>query len=457
LSHHLRVALVPLYLLVCLLLGGASRAGLWANLTLQLLGLVLIFWSLVVERRTPTGTPGRQLTVLLILMLAVVAIQLIPLPPGTWTKFGGREEIAYGYQLIGQTLPWLPISLAPHRTLSSLLWLIPAVATLLGIVKLGGYKASWMAGAVTAVAILSVAVGAMQLAGGDQSPWYFYDDTNHGVGVGFFANANHQATLLLASIPFLTAIYLSATGKGHTAQRASGLLVILIGALMILVVGLFINGSLAGFGLAVPVVGASVLMLISRRRKIPAWATALIAAVALASIYVPFSAPLGNNLTTEAAKSSDFSRYTSFTRSLEATREFLPFGSGIGTFAAIYRRYEDPAAVERTWMNHVHSDFIEVALEAGAPALIVFAIFLLWWLSRTFRVWRAEKADYFARAATIASGAIMAHSAVDYPLRTAAIAAVFAACCALMAEPRPRNARIKTEAGADQARHLSAD
>lgn len=456
-SHHLRVAAVPLYLLLCLLIGGASRAGLWANLALQLVGLALIFWSLAVERRTPMSTPGRQLTTLLLLMLLVIGTQLIPLPPGIWTKFGAREEIARGYQLIGQSLPWLPISLAPHRTLSSLFWLIPAVATLLGIVKLGGYKASWVAWVVTVVAIVSVAVGAMQLAGGDQSPWYFYEDTNYGVGVGFFANANHQATLLLATIPFLTAIYLTATGKGHSAQRASGLLVILLGSLLVLVVGLFINGSLAGFGLALPVLGASILMLISRRRRIPAWATALIAAVALAAIYVPFSAPLGNNLTTEEARSDQFSRYTSFTKSLEATQDFLPFGSGISTFAYIYRRYENPALVERTWMNHVHSDFIEVALETGAPGLVVLFIFLLWWLSRVFRIWRAEKPDYFARAATIATGAIITHSAVDYPLRTAAISALFAACCALMAESRSKVRRSAAEKTGSEARHLSAD
>jgi O-antigen ligase len=296
----------------------------------------------------------------------------------------------------------------------------------------------------------------MQLAGGDQTPWYFYEETNHGAGVGFFANANHQATLLLATIPFLSAIYLTATGKGHSAQRASGLLVILIGAVMVLLVGLFINGSLAGFGLVVPVFGASVLMLISRRRRIPAWATALTAAAALGAIYVPFSAPLGNNLTREEAKSDQFSRYTSFTKSIEATQDFLPLGSGVGTFAYIYRRYEDPALVGRTWMNHVHSDFIEVALETGAPGLIVLFIFLLWWLSRVFRIWRAEKPDYFARAATIATGAIIAHSVVDYPLRTAAISALFAACCALMAEPRSRVRRSEGPTRENEARHLSA-
>jgi O-antigen ligase len=455
-NHHLRIAIVPLYLTLCLFMGGASAAGYWANLFLQLTGLALIFWSLIVVRRTPMGTPARQLVAIVVLMLLVPVVQLIPLPPPIWTSLGGREMVVAGYKMLGQDLPWLPISLAPHKTLSSLLWLIPAVAVLLGTVKLGGFKASWIAWALAVVTILSVAVGAMQLAGGAQSPWYFYDITNHGVGVGFFSNANHEATLLVATVPFLAALYLSGTGKGRSTQHASGMLVILLGTLMVLVVGVAINGSLAGVGLAVPVVGASILMLLSRRRRLPGWLAGLLALLALACVYLPFSAPLGNNLTTTEAQESPYSRYTSFTKSIEAAKDYLPFGSGIGTFVDIYPRYEDVDAIERTYVNHVHNDYIELALETGIPGLLVLLFFLFWWVGRVFAVWRAEKPDYFARAATIASAAILAHSVVDYPLRTAAISALFAVCCALMADPRSR-VRRTDEGAVEKALHLSAD
>ena len=456
-THHLRVAAVPVYLALCLLLGGASAAGFWANLFLQLTGLGLIFWSLVAVRRTPMGAPGRQVVALVVLMLLVAAVQLIPLPPSIWTKLGGRDAVVEGYALLGQDLPWLPISLAPHKTLSSILWLIPAVAVLLGTVKLGAFKASWIAWSIAIVTILSVAAGAMQLAGGTQSPWYFYEITNYGVSVGFFSNANHEATLLVATVPFLAALYLAATGKGRSTQHASGMLVILLGALMVLVVGVAINGSLAGVGLAVPVVAASGLMLLSRRRRVPAWLAGLLAVGALACVYIPFSAPLGNNLTTVEAKTSPYSRYTSFANSIDAARDFAPFGSGIGSFVDIYPGYEDADAIDRSYMNHVHSDYIELALETGIPGLLVLLVFLAWWVGRAISVWRAEKPDYFARAATIASAAILAHSIVDYPLRTAAISALFAVCVALMAEPRPRVRRREEPARGSRARHLSAD
>jgi O-antigen ligase len=119
--------------------------------------------------------------------------------------------------------------------------------------------------------------------------------------------------------------------------------------------------------------------------------------------------------------------------------------------------YEDPATIGRWYMNHVHGDYLEVVLETGIPGLILIVLTLLWWGWRVQAIWRAEKPDHFARAATIASAAILAHSAVDYPLRTAAISALFALCLALMAEPRPATRRSEEAAPENRARHLSAD
>jgi len=97
-------------------------------------------------------------------------------------------------------------------------------------------------------------------------------------------------------------------------------------------------------------------------------------------------------------------------------------------------------------------------LETGLFGLLLVLLFLYWWCRRTITVWRAEDRNYFACAATIASGAILAHSIVDYPLRTAAISAIFAACCALMADPRERVGRKSGKRGhRGGARHLTAD
>jgi O-antigen ligase len=437
-------------------LGGASAAGYWANMALQLLAIPIIIWSLLAERTAPVSASARQLIGLMLLMLLIIALQLVPLPPAVWQMLPGRQQIAQGLTMVGEPLPWMPLSLDPYDTIASALWLLPAVAVLLGIVRLGSFRESWLAWVVAGVTIVSVAIGALQIAGGEGSPWYFYEITNFGTTTGFFSNANHFATLMVATIPFLAALYLSVVARGRSVQKSSGLFVVLAGALVVIMVGIAINHSIAGVALSIPVLAASLLMIASRVRRLPFWTPLLVGLLLVGAVAAAFSAPFANNLTTASEKSKEDSRYNSFTKSLAATRDFLPAGSGIGTFQQIYRTREDPAGVDRYYMNHVHGDYIEVALETGVPGLLLVLLFLFWWGRRTLLIWRVEEADYFARAATIATAAILAHSAVDYPLRTAAVSAVFAMCLGLMAEPRSR-VRQKEAQGEKKARHLSAD
>ena len=67
--------------------------------------------------------------------------------------------------------------------------------------------------------------------------------------------------------------------------------------------------------------------------------------------------------------------------------------------------------------------------------------FLIWFAFSAARIWRHTPAHahaidlLLARAATIVVPLLLAHSFVDYPLRTGAIMAVFAFSCALLVEP----------------------
>jgi O-antigen ligase len=94
---------------------------------------------------------------------------------------------------------------------------------------------------------------------------------------------------------------------------------------------------------------------------------------------------------------------------------------------------------------HAHSDYLELALETGVPGLVVLLLFLIWWGRAAWSAWTRPGADDYARAAAIASAAILVHSLVDFPLRTAAIGAVFAMCLALLADRRPPPATGKAD------------
>lgn len=444
----IRHFVVPAYLLLCLLLGGASAAGFTANLLLQLAALPLIGWSLWQLTRAGPPPQVRAPLGLIGLLVAILLLQLVPLPPAVWTLLPGRAPVVEGYRLLGLPLPWLPLTLAPDGALASLLWLLPAFATFLAIVLLGAFRGRAIAGAIVGVTLASVALGALQVIGGGA---YLYEVTNNGLAVGFFANSNHNATLLLVCIPFLAA--LQATLLRRASQRsASAIRLMVAAAYAVVVVGLLINSSLAGIGLGVPVALVSWTIfgrqgLTIRRVALAATAVATIAAIATIAV-----GPFGNNLFGQQTANAELSRQTSFALTLRAAHDYFPFGSGVGSFQGVYRTQEPLATVGSTYMNHAHSDWLEILLETGLPGMVLATVFVIWWFRRARTIWTAEEPDHFARAAIIAIAAMLLHSVVDYPLRTAALSAVFAACVGLMSGVRPYVRPRKTPTA---ARHLS--
>ena len=458
-GRSLRHSVIPFYLLACLLLGGSTRAP-WPNMVLQLGAVAILAWAALARPRFEAGRPGAQLAAIVAAVLGLIAIQLVPLPPAVWSALPGRDAIGHGFDLLGQPRPWLPLSLAPYDTLASALWLLPPLAILAGVLRLGAYRQMWMAVAILIATLAGVILGTLQITSADvvTSPWYLYSITNHGSLAGFFANSNHMATLLVATVPFLVAMY-GAGRSGGSSQRAhasAGQLAILGGAMLVVVLGILLNRSLAGLALGLVVLGASALVRAPLQRRFARWGVAAVGLAGLLAAGAILASPLSNNLTASGAADDFSSRYTTFGNSLRATADHFPAGSGVGSFADVYPAYENPDRVDRWFVNHVHNDYIELALETGLPGMLLIAAFLLWWMQRTVAIWRAPAIDPFARAATIASGAILLHSLVDFPLRSTGISAMFAFCVAVMVGVRRRSSvDLPTEQSEQGARHLS--
>jgi O-antigen ligase len=432
----LRPAIAPAYLFLCLLLGGSGQ-GIWNNLLLQLAGFGLIVWAAVARDVQPLPQSALRLMLLALAMLAVVALQLVPLPAALWPHLGaGRERVAAGFQLLGMAAPSLPMSLTPDQALSTLAAAVPAIALYCAIVRLRAYRESWLALALVGGTMAGVLLGALQVAGGDgtASPWYLYRQVNRGLAVGFFANANHMGNLLVITLPFVAALLAGA--RGTKVQHYSGMVALAAGIALVIIAGIALNGSIAAYVLAVPVAGASALLLVKLRQAARRWlAAAVLASLSLAAGVLALG-PLGERALGSSA--SVESRAALAANTLAATEDFLPFGSGLGSFRQVYKLYENEAGVERVVVNHAHNDYLELALETGIPGAVIVLLFLWWWASTVRRVWRFSDYSALARAATIASAALLVHSLVDYPLRTEALAAVFGMCLALMTMPKPK-------------------
>jgi O-antigen ligase len=114
--------------------------------------------------------------------------------------------------------------------------------------------------------------------------------------------------------------------------------------------------------------------------------------------------------------------------SLKAAKAQFPFGSGFGTFIPVYQLYETPETIINPYINHAHNEWIEVALEGGAPALVLVGLFLVWLfylLFKALRLARHEPVNAHIKAGGIAVLLILLHAFVDFPFRTDAIMSIF--------------------------------
>lgn len=426
--HRVNSIVVAAYLLLCILLGGSAQ-GVWTNLALQILGIALLAWSGISPRDDLGENRGSLAVDLLVACALIVALaQLIPLPPTVWQTLPGREGIAAGFAALGYPAPSFPISEVPYQSIAALFAAIPALAVLFATERLRPSPRA-IAVAVIVGTVLGIVLGVVQVGGRRQSWAYFYEFTNPGA-VGFFANRNHMATLLLVAIPLAAALVASAKSDRRSAAGRKA-----VGAalLAVIVIGIVMNGSIAAYGLVIPVALASATLApaaLNWRRP----ALALAGLTLVAGLAVLVANPIG----VEAAQSGSTGSLTKRTAVWQATStiiaENLPVGTGLGSFAQVYRQHENPADVTRLYVNHAHNDYLEIVLELGAAGAILLVLFLGWWAVTSIRIWRSSLSTPFARAATVVTAAVLAHSLVDFPLRTAAISTIFAACLGLMTQ-----------------------
>lgn len=436
-----RQAVAPVYLFLSIVMGGSAQ-GIFSNLALQLSGVAILAWAFLAPVPLEQSRTARQLAGLAVASVALVLIQLVPLPPAIWTALPGRQFVIDGYRLLGQPLPWMPLSLAPADTIATAMALLPPLAMLALILRLGAYRDSWLLVALLCATIISVGLGVVQLQNGGSGP-YLYPLANLNTASGLFANANHMATLLLVSIPFIVAL---AARRWRRLPRSNDRLLTATlagGAAVVVAVGLATNQSFALLIIGGPVAAAAALQLIPSGRvrlgRVAAMLGLLLAAGA-AVLAVVVSAGMDTSNETSVRIRADI-----WARTSDAIADHGLAGSGVGTFPSLYPQYEDPVTIERTYVNHAHNDYMEIAFETGVPGMLLLALFLAWWGRRAFAVWRSPNADELARAACIASAAILLHSLVDYPLRTAAIATSMAMALALMADPSQRRREVRLE------------
>ena len=424
-------------LVACFVLGGSARGNVASLIVLRPLSILLLgfgLWHLRVSQLKAHGfVVGMALAI-----LAVPALQLIPLPPEVWSHLPGRGLVVEIDRVAGLGPVWRPLSMTPDATWNALYAAFVPLAVLVLGIQLGDAERMRLLPLVLILAGFSAFLGLLQTLGDANGPLYFYSVTNNGSAVGLFANRNHQALLLAMMLPMLAVL-----ARGHGEAAGARRLVALVSGLALLPL-IFITGSRAG--LIVAVVALFAIPLILGRGRRPAsgvssarsrgsnalssagWAGLVLAGTCMIAItlWLGRDAALDRLLTSETAGDARIKILPTLVSMIHA---HAPAGSGMGSFLQVFQVHEPDALLRPTYMNHAHNDWLEVLLDGGAVAalllLIAFVAFLLH-SKRAFSVRAASSPTVpFARLGLVLMLLATAASVSDYPLRVPSLAALF--------------------------------
>jgi O-antigen ligase len=452
------------YLVACLVLGGGSREGFLGDVALQALAVPLLLWAAWRLLDVPAesgGNRGRWVLFLCLLAGALPAAHLVPLPPSVWTLLPGRADFEANLIAAGLETGWLPLSLVPRATWLSALALLPPMAVLLASLQLGYAERRHLSVVLLVTGLVSVGLGLLQVAQGASSLLRLYAYTNTSEAVGFFANRNHYAALLyclvlMAAVWAVASVADFARAGGALRSRRStpylAAMVVSFAVVVILVGAQAMARSRAGLGLTtVALLGGFALAFLAppattdgeaARGLMARGATRLLGAAILLALLFSSQFALYRIQDRFAGDPLADARLPFARNTIEAAIAFMPFGSGMGTFVPVYQTFEKATDnVADYYTNRAHNDFLEFWLEAGLVGLVVMAVFVVWVVVAFWRVWRRELEGgghtdrLLACAAALILVLLLAHSSVDYPLRTTALMSVFAWAAAMVVVP----------------------
>lgn len=240
---------VPAFLAVALLAGGGGSPAPLAELVVQLdfaASVAVLVWQ---GRIGPS--PPRALWLLAGTLIAVPALQLLPMPPQWWRALPGRDLATASFDLAGSGGVWRPLALVPGQTLASALALVPPLGVMLLLSRSSHAERRAVLLVMAGAGLARVLLGALQITGGG---WRIYEPTHSEWLTGFFANRNAAAVQFVLSGLALSAWAASAPPPGQSRvrlpPRREG--AILVGlAQGVLALGVVLTGSRAGSALLV--------------------------------------------------------------------------------------------------------------------------------------------------------------------------------------------------------------
>jgi O-antigen ligase len=358
--------------------------------------------------------------------LWLALVYLLPVPASLWAATPGRgvypDLLASAGIAMGD---WLPLSLVPDATASSLMAGIPVAAAFLAGLALRLPQLKLALGVLAGVAFLQVVMGLLQMAGGSGSSLYFGGIA--GRPFGTFANPNHFANYLAMALAAYVWLAWSSASQwrrrawSHTASTRTRMLAIWGAGGMLLLVGILMSHSRGAALGGLPAALCAFAVAVTAGSRGRAWrATLAMAGLALLAAV----ALVGFDFVVNRFQARSFSADASFRELLAASTlhgaaQFWPWGAGWGSYAAVFPRFQPPTVVGTA--NYAHNDYAQLLFEGGIFALLLAAAFAWLAVTRAVQLVRAALAHGRLRREEMASAlcglgllGFLLHSLVEF-------------------------------------------
>lgn len=403
--------------------------------------LGLLLW---VFHRTKSGqqlvqAPG---LVPLLLMLAWLIVQLIPLPVGLVAWISPATQNIY-QDSIGavRVIHWIPLTLSPEATFEELLRLGGYICFYLLSVQLLLDKKRLKQTVVIVMvytALLSFVAVLQRFNSNGRVLWI--REIYEGSFFGPYINGNHMAGLLVLVLPLVVALFLFSRPPVRYASLWDSLVTFfthprlnayaLVGLCGLLgIVALFLSmarGAIISGCFAIGLLGLGAMKLTNDWRR----GTSLIVAVAIIILSVgwfgwqPIIRKFDNMVDDQLR--INMVRPIIWKDTLRIAADFPVFGTGLGTFSDIFPSYRSFTGSQL--FRRAHNDYLEYIVTGGIPFFILMVWYILALKFQTYRVYRQRKELYCRFLYLGASAGIVGiglHCLVEFNLQIGANALYF--------------------------------
>ncbi len=413
-----------LFLLLLLVTGGSSRYDVPQLVALRPIAICLVGFGLATMTRQ-AWLNYRGVFLLFGAIVLLTASHLVPLPSDVWRALPGRQIIAEIDQLAGLGSIWRPMSMFPEGTWNALYSLSVPVGVLLLAVQLNQEDHIRLLICLLVACFVTGFVGVLQASG---SNFDLYGSGESGVA-GVFANRNHQAALLASTFPMLGALALCAP-KISMHDRAIRLIA-LAGALtlipLILVTGSRMGVVVALFAFAYTLILSAGRMSgspVSARTTLLRLLTAVI--VGAGALFATMYAARDVAFQRIGGEGEDL-RWLIWQTTVDFIPQYLPWGTGIGSFVPVYQIHEPSEMLMPVYINQAHNDWLDLVLTAGLPGVLIALVALIMFARATGAALVTQGVIGSLRRTGVGIIFVLAFASLsDYPARTPLVSALIA-------------------------------